>query len=250
MNFKMNNNESDTEWNHPQCPDTLQLLDEYRDKLSWRLDGQDSLMDIGCGAGFVTLDFILPILPTNFERLIGIDKSDKAISLAKERNSEPKIEFKQFDIVTDNIDRLPKVDHITSFYCLNWIQAQKKAIQNIFNLLKQGGDCLLVVAVDAPCFCVLQHLASDSKWGKYMKDGSKYISPNRSSKNPDIDFEHMLRDCLFSSYHVEIREMKFEFDHISQMKGKKSLILLTKFIICVIFKRCRPFENNKSIQNT
>lgn len=216
----MNNPQQYSKWNGLQRRDVSYVLDKYKNKLAWRADGQDSLIDVGSGTGDVTIDLILPILPTNFERLIGIDKSEKMILHSNRKYSRPNIEFKQFDIAADDIEQLPKVDHIMSFYCLHWVPDQNTAFQNIYNLLKPGGDCLLLFPVDFPFYHALKKMVSNPRWAKYLKAIDNTFTPYVNSKTPDADFKQILRDCKFSHYHTELVDMNFEFDDIDHLRSK------------------------------
>lgn len=71
--------------NNLQRQEVRKLLQKYKNKIIWRRDGKD-LLDIGCGSGNITIDFLLPMLPSNFERLMGIDKSEKMVFHAREKN--------------------------------------------------------------------------------------------------------------------------------------------------------------------
>lgn len=111
--------------NNLQRQEVRKLLQKYKNKIIWRRDGKD-LLDIGCGSGNITIDFLLPMLPSNFERLMGIDKSEKMVFHAREKYSQPKVEFEQFDIVSDKISKLPKFDHIYHFDLLFQLDTKSK----------------------------------------------------------------------------------------------------------------------------
>lgn len=115
--------------NQAQRHDAKKVIEEYRDLLQWRLDGEDCVMDIGCGSGDVTLDFLEPLLPSSYKKLVGSDISMKMVRFAADtyRKAFPKVEFVHLDIVDDCMPKkyLKHFDLITSFYCLHWIQDQK-----------------------------------------------------------------------------------------------------------------------------
>lgn len=115
--------------NQVQRHDAEQIIKEYFNRLQWRLDGCDSLLDVGSGSGDVLMDFIYTIMPVKFDRIVGSDISPKMINYAKKcYNLQKKCEFRVLDISTDwgvPNDMKEQFDHVTSFYCLHWIQNQR-----------------------------------------------------------------------------------------------------------------------------
>lgn len=207
-----------------QRRDAEQVLNEFSSVFQWRIDGCDSLLDIGCGTGDVTIDFILPILPINFSRLIGVDLSDDMVKFAREQYSYPRISFEKFDFGLELQKQLMRhiepFDHITSFYCLHWIQNQEKAIQNLYKLLKPNGDILLVFLAQNPIFEIYKQMSQNKKWSKYMSDVDRFISPYQYSKKPADEFGRLLYSCGFKEYSVEVREKFFIFEGIDLLKSR------------------------------
>lgn len=116
-----------------------------------------SLLDIGCGSGDVTLEIITKVLPEYFERLVGVDLSEEMIRFARDHNSHPCISFEQLDIGLElekqKLRDIEPFDHITSFNCLHWVTSgQPTTVANMFNLLKPGGDMLLLFVVTHPIY--------------------------------------------------------------------------------------------------
>lgn len=205
-----------------QRRDAKQVIDEFAPCLQWRPDGQDSLLDIGCGSGDVTIDYVLPVLPRNFSRLVGADLSEQMIRHAREQYPHPNISFDKMDIGGD-IDKylcnLEPFDHITSFYCLHWVQNQKKAIQNIHRLLQPDGDCLLAFLANNPIFEVYKRMSQSPKWAQYMTDVDKFISPYQYSEAPADEFGALMYAAGFTEYSVELREQLFIFEGVDILKS-------------------------------
>lgn len=111
--------------NKLQRVDTKLVLEEYAPLIKW--NGLDTVMDAGCGTGDVTIDFLLPEMPTTYTHLVGTDISESMIRLAKETYENlPRVSFERFDI-SGVVDPkfLNYFDHVTSFFCLHWVQNQK-----------------------------------------------------------------------------------------------------------------------------
>lgn len=58
----------------------------------------------------------------------------------------------------------------------------RKAFSNIFELLREGGDCLLVFMGHLPVFDVYRIMSLDRKWSRWVRDVEKYISPYHDSQ--------------------------------------------------------------------
>ena len=61
--------------NSLQRNDAKNVMEEFGHLFDWKDDGSESLVDIGCGSGDVLMEFIFPIMPKKFERLVGLDVS-------------------------------------------------------------------------------------------------------------------------------------------------------------------------------
>lgn len=114
--------------NELQRTDNKMVLSEFKHALKWK--GNDTLLDIGCGSGDVTVDMILPLMPSNYSLLMGVDVSEEMVKFAREHYSKivPRICFEQLDIgqpISSQSPLLERFDHVTSFFCFHWIQNQR-----------------------------------------------------------------------------------------------------------------------------
>ncbi|XP_073822305.1 juvenile hormone acid methyltransferase [Musca autumnalis] len=209
--------------NAVQRYDAEQIIQEYAEKFEWRHDGLDCLLDVGTGSGDVLMDFIYPIMPKQFSRVVGSDISRKMVQFARTcYSSEKQCSFRVLDIGTkENLpeDLVGSFDHVTSFYCLHWIQNQRQALQNIYNLLRpQGGDCLLVFLAANPTFDIYKTLSKSAKWSAYMKDVNRFISPLHHSNDPKLEFTQMLEDAGFTNLEVDLREKVYVYEGLEILK--------------------------------
>lgn len=207
-----------------QRRDAKQAIEEFSHVFQWRSDGGDSLLDIGCGSGDVMIDFILPILPGNFKRLVGVDLSKEMIDFARKQYPNSRISFDTFDLALDLEKQMLRntepFDHITSFYCLHWIQNQEKAIQNMYKLLKADGDMFLVFLAQNPVFDIYKEMSTNKKWSKYMNDVDRFISPYHYTKKPADELGRLLYSNGFTEYSVEVREKFFVFEGVDLLKSR------------------------------
>ncbi|XP_055386736.1 juvenile hormone acid O-methyltransferase [Condylostylus longicornis] len=212
--------------NYVQRRDAKEVVKEYSKILQWRYDGEDTLMDIGCGSGDVLIDYILPIMPKKFKKLTGIDISENMIKYAKNYYKNIKnVEFNVLDIENDlNEIYYDQYDHITSFYCWHWIQNQRKALQNVYNILHEDGDCLITFLAYNPVYDIYNDLSMNPKWCKYMTDVHKFISPFQYKENPDQDFRLLLKSIGFQTIQIEMKNLLFVYEGLENLKRNNKAV--------------------------
>lgn len=209
--------------NQVQRHDAKLILDEYSSILQWRSDGQDSLLDVGSGSGNVLMDFVYPLLPKSYEQIVGTDISSKMVGYAN--NCYQRYARTQFQVLDIGCERLPdqlrgRFDHVTSFYCLHWVQNLPAALNNIYDLLKnEGGDCLLAFLATNPVYEVYKILHTNEKWAAYMQDVEQFISPLHYSLDPAQKFTQLLDEAGFHYKNVEVRSEVFIYEGVHTLKG-------------------------------
>lgn len=140
---KMNDGKLYANYNQSQRFDAKCALDEFSHYFNWCNDGSDKLLDIGCGPGDVLNDFVVPKVPENFEKIVGVDISNDMVNYARRSLKLKSVEFHRLDIA-DDLGKCQKVfggkdvqfDNITSFYCQHWIQDQRSKLLQDFLTVK------------------------------------------------------------------------------------------------------------------
>lgn len=136
----MNNAKLYKKSNSLQKRDAQEIMSEF----SHLLDSESELilLDIGCGAGDVLVEVILPKLKGKILEVVGADISKEMVNYANEKYRSKFLKFLEVDIESDflpstktrNIKRPTRASgqlkpesfsFITSFYCLHWIQNQR-----------------------------------------------------------------------------------------------------------------------------
>ena len=102
------------------------------------LAGTETILDIGCGDGKVTR-MLAEKVPEGF--VLGIDRSEEMIALARERYQGKTISFQQMDGSAINLDR--SFDFVFSNAVLHWVKDHQSVLKGIHCHLKPGGRMLL-----------------------------------------------------------------------------------------------------------
>ncbi|XP_025829939.1 juvenile hormone acid O-methyltransferase-like [Agrilus planipennis] len=218
-------------FNTLQKNDATYTLDNYIKYLKWNPNKTEKVLEIGCGPGDVTKDILVPALPGNVEELVCLDRSEEMINFAKNNSKHDKIKYMQMDISNDDLTNVlgkNTFDHVFSFYCLNWVQDQRKAYKNIYDVLKPGGDALVLLNAYHPVFEVYHWLAQQEKYHLYHKETDNFVSPYFTKKHPKQDLEDILTDLGFIIHACEYKPLDFVFPNESYIKGKQTKLLFPK----------------------
>lgn len=122
---------------HTQSSSQFERGKEAIDSLN--LQGNENILDIGCGTGRTT-NYCASQLTTG--HVHGTDFSQDMIDFAiQEYKNTDRISFEQLNVLDLPWDS--KFDIAYSFFCLHWVANQERAIQNIVRSLKPGGKALL-----------------------------------------------------------------------------------------------------------
>ncbi|XP_042150130.1 juvenile hormone acid O-methyltransferase-like [Ixodes scapularis] len=136
-------------------------------------------LDLGCGTGDFTRDHLLPRCP-DVKRIVAVDVSQDMVEYAKKHFDHSKICYDVLDIsgngVADFVQRYGEFDRVYSFFCLNWLVDQEKGFDNIAELMKPGGGCLLFFAGSSSAMRLKRRLATITNWQKYRKV-SRHLAP-------------------------------------------------------------------------
>ncbi|XP_061397335.1 juvenile hormone acid O-methyltransferase-like [Musca vetustissima] len=201
--------------------DAGQLLTNFATKLQWRAEGGDTVIDIGCGPGDVSMDYIFPLMPSNFGKLIFSDISMTMLDCFKNQYKiSEKCGFKQFDILGEvPNDMLGQFDHVISSLLLHWVPDNRLALENMYKLLRrEGGDCILVFFGYNNIFDANNIMSSNPKWSQYIKNVNRFVSPLHDSPDPKRTFYKMMEDAGFCNISIEVKEGIYYYDNLENFK--------------------------------
>ncbi|XP_015516850.1 juvenile hormone acid O-methyltransferase [Neodiprion lecontei] len=197
--------------NLSQRNDASNITAEFREELK-QMSGR--CLDIGSGPGDVVMDFILPRINPN-ATIVCSDISEAMVKYGTDKyGGNNRMTYIKLDIETPNLpsNLVQQFNHITSFYCLHWCQNMRKVFENIFNLLRPGGTCLLLFVANDASTNAYKTLAAMPRYKPYMTDADSYIPfyqhPDRQDKTPKI----LLQEIGFEVCHCSRRQKSYVFD--------------------------------------
>lgn len=120
-------------------------------KLSASRHQEDQCLDIGCGPGGFTREFLLDYCRP-CARLVAVDKDASMIERAREVSSHPNITYDLLDIESQEVDAFcdnyGKFQRVFSFFCFQFVKDNLTAYKNLAKLLDEGGECVVVSCVN------------------------------------------------------------------------------------------------------
>jgi trans-aconitate 2-methyltransferase len=137
---------------------------------SLELEGDERVLDIGCGDGKVTAR-LASLVPDG--AVVGIDLSGEMIAHARERHSRnhhPNLLFEVGD--ASKLDFLDEFDLVVSFACLHWIRDHLTVLAGIKRALKAGGVLLCQCGGRGNAeeiLAVTEDLTRSDKWSRYFQ---------------------------------------------------------------------------------
>ncbi|KAI9555670.1 farnesoic acid O-methyltransferase [Daphnia sinensis] len=203
-----------------QKRDAVHVLTQYLPQFDWA-EG-DAVLDFGCGDGDLT-EYLARCIP-RCASLTGIDISKKMIDYARCHHQERdlRLGFQQVDIMKsiDARDVFPDgFDKIFSFYCLHWIKDHQRLMEHMYDILKPGGDILLVFLASNPIFTMYERMAERTEWAEYMKDVAEYVPHYQYAARPAEMFASICRSVGLQVVECTAQERSFSFQNINIVKN-------------------------------
>lgn len=157
-------------------------------------------LDIGCGTGDFTRDWLLPRCPP-CRRFVAVDASEEMLSYARANNAHPKIHYDYLNAqgdVMDFVKEYGRFNRIYSFFCFNWLKDQAKAMSNVSQLLTPSGECVLVFPAWSPTRELWRQIAQLNRWKKFSKVFEDFTPKSQDLKDDKARLSY-LRGILDSA---------------------------------------------------
>ncbi|KAH7946487.1 hypothetical protein HPB49_025643 [Dermacentor silvarum] len=185
-----------------------QLIDAFKSAFAPALtDNTDSsgnkqraprFIDVGCGDGNFTRNYLLPQCSSQCRELVGVDKSLVTLEYASLHHRHDKIRYLHLDIVGSDVDKFVNehglFGRVYSFYLLHWIKDRARALRNIEKLMAPGAECFILFENCIPLFEILMTLAESPRWKEYAKVLLEKVPD--TARSTDVTF---LRSQLLST---------------------------------------------------
>ncbi|KAH7934133.1 hypothetical protein HPB49_021698 [Dermacentor silvarum] len=178
----------------------LKAVDLFNMAFAPANSGSQQFLDIGCGTGDFTRDWLLPRCPP-CRRLVAVDASEEMLSYARANSGHPKIQYDYLNVgddVGDFIEKYGRFDRVYSFFCLNWLKDQAEAMKSVSRLLKPSGECLLLFPAWSPTRQLWRKLAQLDHWKKFSNVFDGFMPKSQDLEDDDARLSY-LRDILDSA---------------------------------------------------
>jgi trans-aconitate 2-methyltransferase len=187
--------------------DWSQMQKEWGAKLisSLMLEGDEEILDIGCGDGMLTAR-IAALVPRG--RVLGIDSSFNMVSLAEELGTE-NLEFRLMDV--SSMPFQDEFDVAFSNAALHWVTDHRAMLARVRGALRANGRIRINFAGDGNCSNLFRvereemaskefaHHFQDFTWPWYMPRPEEYASTLCASGFTDVEVEGQVADRLFTT---------------------------------------------------
>lgn len=187
-------------------------LDRYHDSF-FTAEGRGTgekqqWLDVGCGPGNFTKNYLLPLCPLSMKRLLAVDCSQVMLDYACRKHAHPKIVHRLLDVASDEavsafVQQEGLFERVCSFLVLHWIRDKVAVLRNMERLMAPGGQCLVVFNTKVSPQQLIRAMLDSGKWARH---------------------EHVLRSALPDSWeHDDVNSITQKLEALVGSSGLVSL---------------------------
>ncbi|KAG5896710.1 hypothetical protein JTB14_014586 [Gonioctena quinquepunctata] len=189
-----------------QAEENTNVINKYLDFDEWH--NGESVLEIGMGDGGYTVEMFLPRLPKNIRRYIGSDISPNMVEYAKKKYPKEKYPIIDFTVL-DPQNGIPagfidEFDHVVSFNCFHFFSNARKALQNIYSVLKPGGGIIASFLERNTEDDIFYNLSQHPRWGAYGH--GQYVSSFIFSSDPQEEWKNTFIRAGFVNVRIVCEE--------------------------------------------
>lgn len=150
---------------------------------------QGQYLDLGCGpADFLDEELLPRLRPC--KRVVAVDTSTEMLDYAMAHHQHPDVCYELLDIEHGDpqfiVDEYGLFDHVYAFLTLHFVFDLKKAYDNIYCLLKEGGECLSVNFARTGITDAWHQVYKMETWADLIPDPSDVLSRRFRFNEPVI----------------------------------------------------------------
>ncbi|CAN7938358.1 unnamed protein product [Ixodes hexagonus] len=194
-------------------------LNFFQQTYTDKSDANRQFLDVGSGTGDFTRQELLPRC-TPCRRIVATEVVHETVEYARRNFAHPQIVYEEHDIrgdVSGLEAKYGKFDRVYSLFALHWVQDQAAALRNIASLMKDDGDCVLLIAARTTVYKIWKRIVQLDRWNQYDELSKRFIAKTQSMED---------RTALMSYIHDTLKSANLKphtCELVSAVQGAEDL---------------------------
>ena len=190
-----------------------------------KFEGNEEILDLGCGDGVLTARLATLVPQGN---VVGIDASAGMIAAAQKQAGK-NLRFVRMNI--DDLNFSDRFDLIYSNAALHWVKDHKRLLRNVFAALKPNGRVCWSFAGDGNCRNFYRVVREEMKKREFAAFFDGFVWPwYMPSKS---EYENLFDDIGFSEVKIEEENADRYFADVGEMVRWIDNPSLVPFVACL-----------------